>query len=316
MVEALGAGCSRLRVGDRVGALTVWGANAELRLRAGEVRRGGTRGSRSGRSRERRLPVHDRLPDAAPDGESGARRDGARARCGGRVGTAALELGGSRGCDSTGPARRETAAVERLGAVAIDYQNEDFLARVRELTGGEGVESCSMASAARWRCARSEGCARQPGQGDPGGRLVTMGSYNTMENGHKSWRGWLNGGRRLSLAVLWGTLSPRTGGHGLSGPNTASRPPGLVPRRTSRRCSSCCARTRSTRSSRSACRCPRPVARTTARELGVEREARPGAVGLGRPDGARRPHEPSRESRARWTGSAPRVRYLRSRTTA
>ena len=30
VVEALGAGCSRLRVGDRVGVLTVWGSNAEL----------------------------------------------------------------------------------------------------------------------------------------------------------------------------------------------------------------------------------------------------------------------------------------------
>src|SRR6476619_5193975 len=29
VVEVLGPGCTRLRVGDRVGALTVWGANAE-----------------------------------------------------------------------------------------------------------------------------------------------------------------------------------------------------------------------------------------------------------------------------------------------
>src|SRR5207237_3877445 len=29
VVEALGPGCSRLRVGDRIGALTVWGADAE-----------------------------------------------------------------------------------------------------------------------------------------------------------------------------------------------------------------------------------------------------------------------------------------------
>ena len=29
VVEELGPGCSRLRVGDRVGALTVWGADAE-----------------------------------------------------------------------------------------------------------------------------------------------------------------------------------------------------------------------------------------------------------------------------------------------
>ena len=29
VVEELGPGCSRLRVGDRIGALTVWGADAE-----------------------------------------------------------------------------------------------------------------------------------------------------------------------------------------------------------------------------------------------------------------------------------------------
>jgi NADPH:quinone reductase len=29
LVEELGTGCSRFRVGDRVGALTVWGADAE-----------------------------------------------------------------------------------------------------------------------------------------------------------------------------------------------------------------------------------------------------------------------------------------------
>src|SRR6266498_4823677 len=29
VVEELGAGCARLRVGDRIGALTVWGADAE-----------------------------------------------------------------------------------------------------------------------------------------------------------------------------------------------------------------------------------------------------------------------------------------------
>jgi NADPH:quinone reductase-like Zn-dependent oxidoreductase len=29
VVEELGAGCTRLRVGDRIGALTVWGADAE-----------------------------------------------------------------------------------------------------------------------------------------------------------------------------------------------------------------------------------------------------------------------------------------------
>src|SRR5215216_4762241 len=57
----------------------------------------------------------------------------------GRVGTAVLELGAVAELRMFGTcSARDRAAVERLGAVAIDYRNEDFLARVRELTGGEG----------------------------------------------------------------------------------------------------------------------------------------------------------------------------------
>src|SRR5436190_134328 len=57
----------------------------------------------------------------------------------GRVGTAVLELGAVAGLRMYGTcSARDRAAVERLGAVAIDYQNEDFLARVRELPGKGG----------------------------------------------------------------------------------------------------------------------------------------------------------------------------------
>ena len=136
VVEELGPGCSRLREGDRIGALTVWGADAErvcvpeanavevpedldpaevvslvftymtayqLLHRAARVKRGET------------VLVHGAA---------------------GRVGTAVLELGGVAGLRLYGTcSARDRAAVERLGAVAIDYQAEDFLARVRELPG-------------------------------------------------------------------------------------------------------------------------------------------------------------------------------------
>ena len=140
VVEELGPGCSRLRVGDRIGALTVWGADAErvcvpeagavevpedldpaevLSLlfpymtayqvlhRTAKVKRGET------------VLVHGAA---------------------GRVGVAALELGRWPGFASSGPLRLATAPkVEALGAVAIDYRNEDFLARVREEAGGVDV---------------------------------------------------------------------------------------------------------------------------------------------------------------------------------
>src|SRR5207248_6655710 len=54
----------------------------------------------------------------------------------GRVGSSVLELGALAGLRLYGTASAsDRAAVERLGAVAIDYRNEDFLARVRSLPG-------------------------------------------------------------------------------------------------------------------------------------------------------------------------------------
>jgi NADPH:quinone reductase-like Zn-dependent oxidoreductase len=85
----------------------------------------------------------------------------------GRVGTAVLELGAVAGLRLIGTASaRDQAAVERLGAVAIDYRNEDFLARVRELTD-DGVDvmvdglggRCRFAPSARWAPAAGLWCS-------------------------------------------------------------------------------------------------------------------------------------------------------------
>ena len=180
VVEELGPGCSRLRVGDRIGALTVWGADAErvcvpeadavevpedldpaevvslvftymtayqVLHRTAKVKRGET------------VLVHGAA---------------------GRVGTAALELGAVAGLRLYGTASaRDRAAVERLGAVAIDYRNEDFLARVRELTG-DGVDVVldglgGPLSLRSFRALR------------PGGRLVVFGRYATLAHGRKNW---------------------------------------------------------------------------------------------------------------------------------
>jgi NADPH:quinone reductase len=121
----------------------------------------------------------------------------------GRVGTAVLELGAVAGLRMYGtcPAR-DRAAVERLGAVAIDYRNEDFLARIRELTDGEGVDvvldgfggSLSLRS---FRALR------------PGGRLVVFGRSGTVADGRKSWRGWIKWYGATATVALWGLLSPR-----------------------------------------------------------------------------------------------------------
>ncbi|PTL75123.1 medium chain dehydrogenase/reductase family protein [Vitiosangium sp. GDMCC 1.1324] len=202
VVEELGPGCSRLRAGDRVGALTVWGADAE------------------------RVCVPEKYAVEVPEDLDPAEivslifpymtayqllHRTAMAKRGetvlvhgaaGRVGTALLELGALAGLRLFGTASaRNRAAVERLGAVAIDYRNEDFLARVRELTG-DGVDIAldgigGTVSLRSFRALR------------PGGRLVVFGRYATLAHGRKNWRAVLEWYAATACVALWGLLSPR-----------------------------------------------------------------------------------------------------------
>lgn len=201
VVEELGPGCSRLRRGDRVAALTVWGAYAEcvclleantveapedldpaqvvslvltyvtayqLLYRVARVKRGET------------VLVHGAA---------------------GRVGTAVLELGALNGLRLYGTASaRDRAAVERHGAVAIDYRNEDFLARVRELPG-KGVDVVLDGLGGRLSL-RSFRALR------PGGRLVVFGHYAMLARGRAGRRGWIEWYGATAAVALRGLLSP------------------------------------------------------------------------------------------------------------
>jgi NADPH:quinone reductase-like Zn-dependent oxidoreductase len=202
VVEELGPGCSRLRAGDCVAALTVWGADAE-RVCVPEVNA---------------VEVPEDLDPAevvslvlpymtayqllhrmamAKSGETVLVHGAA-----GRVGTAVLELGALAGLRLYGTASaRDRAAVERLGAVAIDYRNEDFLARVRELPGnGVDVVLDGLGGALSLRSFRAL---------RPGGRLVIFGHYATLAHGRKSWRGWIEWYAATASVALWGLVSPR-----------------------------------------------------------------------------------------------------------
>jgi NADPH2:quinone reductase len=129
----------------------------------------------------------------------------------GRVGTAALELGAVAGLRLFGTcSARDRTAVERLGAVPIDYRGEDFVERVRELTGGEGVDvvldGIGGAVALRSFRALRRGNAIT---GDPGGRLITMGRYDTLAQGRKNWRAVIEWYVTTAITWLWGMVSMR-----------------------------------------------------------------------------------------------------------
>jgi NADPH:quinone reductase-like Zn-dependent oxidoreductase len=201
VVEELGPGCTRLKKGDRVAALTVWGAYAE-RVCVPEVNA---------------VEIPSELDPAevvslvlpymtayqilhrtamVRSGETVLVHGAA-----GRVGTAVLELGALAGVRLFGTASaRERALVERLGAVAIDYRNEDFVARMRELCP-EGVDVVldglgGPLSIRSFRVLR------------PGGRLVIFGHYSTLAHGRKSWRGWIEWYAATACVALWDLLSP------------------------------------------------------------------------------------------------------------
>ena len=203
IVEELGPGCSRRREGDRIGALTVWGADAD------------------------RVCVPEAAAVEVPEDLDPAEvlsllfpymtayqviHRTAKAKSGetvlvhgaaGRVGVAELELGALAGLRLYGTcSARDRAAVERLGAVAIDYRNEDFLARVRELTGGEGVDVVldSLGGPISFRSFRAL---------RPGGRLVVFGRYATLSHGHKDWSAVIKWYTAIVAVWVWSTLSPR-----------------------------------------------------------------------------------------------------------
>ncbi len=202
VVEELGPDCSRLRVGDRIGALTVWGADADRVClpEAGAVEVPEDLDPAEVVSLVfTYMTAYQVLHRAAmvKSGETVLVHGAA-----GRVGTAALELGALAGLRLYGTASaRDRAAVERLGAVAIDYRNEDFLARVREMTGdGVDVVLDSLGGPLSLRSFRAL---------RPGGRLVVFGRYATLSHGRKDWPAVIEWYASIATLWLWAKLSPR-----------------------------------------------------------------------------------------------------------
>jgi NADPH2:quinone reductase len=203
VVEELGPGCSRLRVGDRIGALTVWGADADRVCVPESAAVDVPEDLDPGEVLSLLFPYMTAYQvlhrtAKAKRGETVLVHGAA-----GRVGVAALELGAAAGLRLIGTCGgRDRAKIEALGAVAIDYQNEDFLTRVRELTEGEGVDVVSDSlggpiSLRSFRALRS------------GGRLVVYGRYNTLKDGRKDWPAVIKWYAAIAAVWAWDKLSPR-----------------------------------------------------------------------------------------------------------
>jgi NADPH:quinone reductase-like Zn-dependent oxidoreductase len=201
VVEALGPGCSRLRVGDRVGALTVWGADAERVCVPESGAVDVPEDLDPGEVLSLLFPymtsyqVLHRTAQVKP-GETVLVHGAA-----GRVGVAALELGKVAGLRQYGTATADDRTkVEALGAVAIDYQHEDFLTRLREDAGGVDVVVDSLGGPISLRSFRAL---------RPGGRLVVFGRYNTIKDGHKDWPAVIKWYAAIAAVWLWDKVSPR-----------------------------------------------------------------------------------------------------------
>jgi putative PIG3 family NAD(P)H quinone oxidoreductase len=97
---------------------------------------------------------------------------------GGGVGTAAIQLLREAGHDTfvtVGSADKGRRCVELGARAAIDYRNEDFAARVRELTDGRGVNVVLDHIGARYLAANLDALA-------VGGRLVLIGLMGGVRN--------------------------------------------------------------------------------------------------------------------------------------
>jgi len=189
-------------VGDRIGSLTVWGADAEqvcvLEANAVKVPEDVDPAEimSLGFTHMTAYQLLHRTANVKR-GETVLVHGAA-----GRVGTAVLELGAVAGLRMYGTASaRDGEKVEQLGATFIDYRNDDFLARVRELTDGEGVDVAldGFGGGLSLRSFRAL---------SHGGRLVVFGHSGTVRNGRKSWRGWIKWYAATAAVSLRGVLSP------------------------------------------------------------------------------------------------------------
>ena len=196
VVDRLGAGVSGVEPGQRVAALPIHGAYAELVC----------------------LPQDDLVP--VPPGLDAAEavslvlnyvtayqmlHRSAKARAGqralihgaaGGVGSALLQLGRLAGLEMYGTcSSRGAATVSELGGIPIDYKHQDFVAEIRRLTG-EGVDVVfdGIGGTHIWRSRKAL---------RPGGRVVAYGLTASLREGRLA-SGRSGGRHRFRPVAIFG----------------------------------------------------------------------------------------------------------------
>lgn len=184
-VDALGDGVSHLKPGDRVAALTQWGGYSRyLCLSASQL-----------------IPAPAELDPAEAVSlvlnyttayqmihrlakvESHSRmlvHGGA-----GGVGSAALQLGRLLELEMYATASRSKHdLITSLGARPIDYRTDDFVSRVLQMTGNQGVDAAldAVGGSNWWRSYKT----LRPGGKQPGGALVGYGISAALRGGRPS----------------------------------------------------------------------------------------------------------------------------------
>jgi NADPH2:quinone reductase len=200
VVEELGPGCSRLREGDRVAVLTVWGADAERvcvpETYAVEV-------PEYLDPAEACSSLHDRLP---------LLHRVARVRAGETV-LVPAQAGWHRG-----PRARALAGLRLYGTASAATAPRSVTRRGRDRLPNEiswrgcagsreGVDACSTGSGGAMSI-RSFRALR------PGGRLVVFGYSSALTQGRRSRRAWIKWNAQTASVFLLGLLSPRRRVHG------------------------------------------------------------------------------------------------------
>jgi NADPH:quinone reductase-like Zn-dependent oxidoreductase len=184
-VDAIGEGVSDFAIGDRVAALTQWGGYAQyIVVRPEQLTRVPAElDPAEAVSLVLNYVTAYQMLHRVAEVKSGQRilvHGGA-----GGVGSAALQLGRLAGLEMYATASRgKHDLITALGARPVDHRTDDFVARVMQMTGNQGVDAVldAVGGTNWWRSYKT----LKPGGAQVGGILVGYGISAALRDGKPS----------------------------------------------------------------------------------------------------------------------------------